>query len=137
MPLKVIGAGFGRTGTLSAYTALNQRGFPCYHMFGVLENKQNTTHLDFWRKEANAEPGAQQDWEAVFKNYTATVDNPACCVWSELLGAPVPATAYPNVNDRAAINQVLKDMTRGAYVILAVAALAVSALACRAWRVFN
>lgn len=28
MSLKIIGAGFGRTGTLSTYTALNQLGFP-------------------------------------------------------------------------------------------------------------
>src|SRR3546814_15018603 len=49
MDLKVIGAGFGRTGTLSVCTALNQLGFPCYHMFEVLENKQNKSHLDFWR----------------------------------------------------------------------------------------
>ena len=30
MALKVIGAGFGRTGTLSLYTAMNQLGLPCY-----------------------------------------------------------------------------------------------------------
>ncbi len=35
MALKLIGAGFGRTGTLSAYTALNQLGFPCYHMYAA------------------------------------------------------------------------------------------------------
>ena len=53
MTLEVIGAGFGRTGTLSTYTALKQLGYPCYHMFEVLENKANKTHLDFWRKVAN------------------------------------------------------------------------------------
>jgi hypothetical protein len=99
MALKVIGAGFGRTGTLSAYTALNQLGFPCYHMFEVLENKANKSHLDFWRKVANAPPGTQHDWEQVFSNYTATVDNPACCVWRELLeaypGAKVLLTVHP------------------------------------------
>jgi len=87
MPLKVIGAGYGRTGTLSAYTALNQLGFPCYHMFEVIENKANKTHLDFWRRVANAPPGTQHDWNEVFANYTAAVDNPACCVWRELLEA--------------------------------------------------
>src|SRR3546814_18115677 len=51
MDLKVIGAGFGRNGTLSVCTALNQLGFPCYHMFEVLENKHNKSHLDFWRQE--------------------------------------------------------------------------------------
>ena len=39
MPLKIIGVGFGRTGTESLYTALNQLGYPCYHMFEVLRNK--------------------------------------------------------------------------------------------------
>ena len=83
MALKIIGAGFGRTGTLSVYTALNQLGFPCYHMFEVLENKNNKSHLNFWRKVANTAPGTQHPWDEVFSAYTATVDNPACCVWRE------------------------------------------------------
>ncbi|TIU20087.1 MAG: hypothetical protein E5W49_13480, partial [Mesorhizobium sp.] len=74
MALKVIGAGFGRTGTWSTFAALNRLGFPCYH-----------SHLDFWRKVANSKPGTPQDWDRVFANYTATVDNPGCCVWRELL----------------------------------------------------
>ncbi len=87
MALKIIGAGFGRTGTLSLYTALNQLGFPCYHMFEVLENPANKSHLDFWRRVANGREGEQFDWEQVFAHYTACVDNPACCVWRELLNA--------------------------------------------------
>jgi hypothetical protein len=89
MTLKVIGAGFGRTGTMSLYTALNQVGFPCYHMLEVLKNPKNKSHLRFWRKVAHGKPGDQFDWEQVFARYTATVDNPACCVWREL------AAAYP------------------------------------------
>ncbi|MGH8111599.1 MAG: sulfotransferase family protein [Rhodanobacteraceae bacterium] len=87
MPLKIIGAGYGRTGTMSICTALNQLGFPCYHMFEVLENKDNKSHLDFWRKVANAPADKQQDWETVFAKYTAAVDNPACSVWRELIAA--------------------------------------------------
>lgn len=87
MALKIIGAGFGRTGTLSVYTALNQLGFPCYHMFEVLKNEDNKSHLDFWRNVANSEPGTRHNWEQVFSKYTAAVDNPACCVWRELLAA--------------------------------------------------
>ena len=87
MGLKVVGAGFGRTGTMSTYTALNQLGFPCYHMFEVLENKANKAHLDFWRKVANTPAGTQHDWNQVFASYTAAVDNPACCVWRELMAA--------------------------------------------------
>ncbi len=87
MALKVIGVGFGRTGTLSTYNALNQLGFPCYHMFEVIENKANKSHLDFWRHVANTPPGTAHPWEEVFGNYTAAVDNPACCVWRELMQA--------------------------------------------------
>jgi hypothetical protein len=85
--LKVIGAGYGRTGTLSTYTALNQLGLPCYHMFEVLQNKANKTHIDFWNKVANSPAGQQHDWSTVFANYSAVVDNPACSVWRELHAA--------------------------------------------------
>jgi len=90
MPLKVIGAGFGRTGTMSTYHALNELGFPCYHMLEVIQNKENKTHVDFWNNVTNAPEGAQHNWEEVFKKYTAAVDNPACCVWKELM------VAYPD-----------------------------------------
>ena len=100
MPLKIIGAGFGRTGTLSVYTALRQLGYPCYHMFEVLKNKDNKSHLDFWRGVANGEPGAQHDWEQVFSKYTAAVDNPACCVWRELLDAYPDAKVLLTVHPR-------------------------------------
>ncbi|HQU16791.1 MAG: hypothetical protein B7Z66_11185 [Chromatiales bacterium 21-64-14] len=102
MALKVIGAGFGRTGTLSVYTALKQLGFPCYHMFEVLENKDNKSHLDFWRKVANTEAGTQHDWEQVLSKYTATIDNPACCVWRELLAAYPDAKVILTLHPRGA-----------------------------------
>lgn len=102
MPLKIIGAGFGRTGTLSTYTALNQLGFPCYHMFEVLENKDNKSHLDFWRRVGNSEPGKQHDWEQVFSRYTAAVDNPACCVWRELMVAYPDAKVLLTLHPRGA-----------------------------------
>ena len=66
--LEVIGAGFGRTGTWSTYAALNQLGFPCYHMAEVINNKENKTHLGFWRKVANSPPGSQHDWNQVIQN---------------------------------------------------------------------
>ena len=87
MPLQIIGAGFGRTGTSSLHAALNQLGFPCYHMVEVIANPANKTHLDFWCEVANGEAGAQFDWERVFADYSAAIDNPACCVWRELLAA--------------------------------------------------
>ena len=87
MTLQIIGAGYGRTGTMSTYTALKQLGFPCYHMIEVLQNKANKTHLDFWCKVANSPPGTRHDWEQVLSQYTAAVDNPTCCVWREHMAA--------------------------------------------------
>jgi hypothetical protein len=102
MGLKVIGAGFGRTGTYSTLHALNRLGFPCYHMIEVLLNKENKSHIDFWRKVANSPPGAQQDWNRVFAKYQATVDNPGCCVWRELLVAYPDAKVLLTLHPRGA-----------------------------------
>lgn len=242
MTLKLIGAGYGRTGTMSTFTALKQLGFPCYHMVEVIMNKANKGHLDFWRNVANSPEGTQHDWEKVFSGYTAAVDNPACCVWKDLmaaypdakvlltlhpkgpeawyestidtiyftenrwqfkvleiftpfgrkfgdmsrkliwnrmlrgqmfdrqkaiaqykrhiedvkahvpaeklliftvdqgweplcqfLGVPVPATPFPNVNDRAEIKKVIAGMSKGAYVILGGLAAAIAAVITLLW----
>jgi len=103
MPLQIIGAGFGRTGTMSTHTALNQLGFPCYHMFEVLRNPANKNHLDFWRQVADAPDAPRDDWETIFARYTASVDNPAVCVWRELMraypDAKVLLTLHPKGGD--------------------------------------
>ena len=87
MPLKIIGAGFGRTGTASLCAALGELGYPCYHMYEVAFNKANKSHLDFWLDVAKAPESAPHDWEKVFANYTAAVDFPAAAVWRELRAA--------------------------------------------------
>jgi len=102
MTLEVIGVGYGRTGTMSTYTALKELGFPCYHMIEVIMNKENASHLDFWRKVANSAPGTKQDWNSVLGNYTAAVDNPTCCVWRELMAAYPDAKVLLTLHPRGA-----------------------------------
>ena len=47
MQLKVIGAGFGRTGTTSLKDALDTLGFGlCYHMREVFEHPE---HMAYWQ----------------------------------------------------------------------------------------
>ncbi|MEZ5894483.1 MAG: sulfotransferase [Parvularculaceae bacterium] len=78
MELKVIGAGFGRTGTSSLKLALERLGFgPCYHMSEVL---LYPGRVGLWSKAAD---GAA-DWGAIFDGYQATVDWPAATYWREL-----------------------------------------------------
>lgn len=77
--LKVIGAGFGRTGTESMKTALEMLGFgPCFHMHEVMANPDRVTT---WRAISRGEPA---DWDAVFAGYQASVDWPAAFFWREL-----------------------------------------------------
>jgi hypothetical protein len=102
MTLKVIGAGFGRTGTMSLYTALNELGLPCYHMKEVMLNKANKSHLDFWWRVSNTPAGTQHDWQHALAKYQATVDNPTCCVWRELLAAYPDAKVVLTTHPRGA-----------------------------------
>ena len=85
---------------MSTYTALRELGFPCYHMFEVIGNKENKTHLDFWNGVANAPAGQHHNWNEVFAGYTAAVDNPACCVWRELLEANPDAKVLLTLHPR-------------------------------------
>lgn len=79
MSLKIIGAGFGRTGTLSLKTALETLGFgPCYHMMEVMGRPE---HVAIWHRVAF---GGPIDWDVLFKDFQATVDWPAARVWREL-----------------------------------------------------
>ena len=85
MPLSVIGAGFGRTGTLSMKLALEQLGFgPCHHMMEVFGKPD---HIALWQAAAD---GRNVDWESVFEGYTTAVDWPVCYFWREL------ASLYPD-----------------------------------------
>ena len=79
MSLRIIGAGLGRTGTLSLKLALEHIGFaPCYHMTEVLGEARQT--LPLWTQVVRGAP----DWEAIFAGFTATVDYPGCTYWREL-----------------------------------------------------
>jgi hypothetical protein len=80
MPLKVIGTGFGRTGTDSMRLALNMLGFgPTHHMVEVLDNPPQKER---WRALAQ---GAEPDWEHLFEGYNSCVDWPSAYYWRELI----------------------------------------------------
>jgi hypothetical protein len=82
MTLKILGAGFGRTGTNSLRVALGYLGYnTCYHMFEV---KENPEHVHFWN-QAYVEDNA--DWECFFKSYHAAVDWPAAAFWKQITSA--------------------------------------------------
>jgi hypothetical protein len=80
MTIEVIGAGFGRTGTLSLKLALEQLGFDkCYHMMEIFGHPE---HVSLWHAAAR---GEAIDWDSLYQGYRATVDWPACAFWAEQL----------------------------------------------------
>ncbi len=80
MTLSLIGAGFGRTGTMSAKTALEILGLgPCHHM---IEVNNNDAQRIIWRKIAAEE---SRDWDTAFQGYRAAVDWPSAFYWRELI----------------------------------------------------
>jgi hypothetical protein len=91
MALEVIGAGFGRTGTTSLKTALEELGFdPCYAgLFGHPE------HVELWE----AARGKSVDWNELFGGYRATTDWPACLFYEELMQSYPDAKVILTVRD--------------------------------------
>ncbi len=79
MGLRVVGVGFGRTGTNSLKVALEQLlGGRCHHMHEVFERPELT---GLWMEAAAGRP----DWDAIFDGDVATVDWPAAAFWRELV----------------------------------------------------
>lgn len=80
MALKVIGAGLGRTGTLSLKLALEHIGFaPCYHMTEMLAAARRNVPL--WIAAGRGQP----DWDTIFAGYQSSTDYPGCVYWRELI----------------------------------------------------
>ncbi len=79
MPLEIVGAALGRTGTNSLKLALEELGFgPCHHMFEVRDHPEQ---LPYWQAAAR---GDLPDWDDVFADYRACVDWPSARFWREI-----------------------------------------------------
>jgi len=94
MTLSVIGAGLGRTGTLSLKFALEQLGLGrCYHMMEVFGLAAAPGQ---WTRAAD---GEVMDWDEVFTGFNATVDWPACDFYRELMERYPQAKVILSVRD--------------------------------------
>ncbi|MFD5089257.1 sulfotransferase family protein [Amycolatopsis thailandensis] len=110
--MKVIGAGFGRTGTASLAEALERLGFgPCHHMFDVVGEP--------WRMRdwITAAEGGDVDWDAVFRGYESTIDWPSAAFWAELAAHFPAAKVILTVRDPekwydSASNTIFKNALR-------------------------
>lgn len=94
--LKVIGAGFGRTGTLSMKAALGKLlGAPCYHMESIVRSE---TQLGYWLEWAK-DPAREPDWDRILDGYVAGVDAPLCFFWEQLMARYPEAKVVLTVRD--------------------------------------
>jgi hypothetical protein len=85
--VKVIGTGFGRTGTDSMREALNLLGFgPCHHMRDLLAD---AAHRDLWRElNANLDgPEPIPSWGQLLGGYGSCIDWPSAAYWPLLVDA--------------------------------------------------
>ena len=79
MTISLIGAGYGRTGTLSLKSALETLGYnKCHHMIEVIRNPGEP---EKWVQAIDAKT---VNWESLLEGYEATVDWPACHFYQEL-----------------------------------------------------
>jgi Sulfotransferase domain len=79
LALKIIGAGFGRTGTHSLKTAIEILGLgPCHHMYEV---RRSSEQITWWTAAAR---GEAPDWDQVFAGYDSQIDWPGSRYWKEL-----------------------------------------------------
>lgn len=79
MELKVIGAGLGRTGTVSLKAALEKLGYTkCYNFPELI------THPESISQWENLSQGTQVNWEQLFGGYQSIVDYPGCYFYKEI-----------------------------------------------------
>lgn len=113
MTLKVIGAGWGRTGTASLKIALEQLGFgPCHHMYVLITN--GLGNLEAWKK---AVAGTLTNWDEIYGEFGSTTDFPHCMFYRQLAefypAAKVVLTERdPDAWYRSAIGTIFSEETR-------------------------
>lgn len=111
MGLRIIGAGLGRTGTMSLKLALEDLlGGRCYHMDEV---QRRAADPDTW---GEAYAGTLPDWHVFFDGYVASVDWPAAPFWRELSAAFPDAPILLSVRD---VDAWWKSASRTIFIALA------------------
>ena len=108
MTISVIGAGYGRTGTLSLKSALETLGYnKCHHMIEVINNPGEPERWLQAIDEKNV------NWESLLEGYEATVDWPACHFYKELADYYPKAKVLLSIRDPLAWFESMSATTLG------------------------
>ncbi|WIA15436.1 hypothetical protein OEZ85_002085 [Tetradesmus obliquus] len=100
--MELIGAGCGRTGTLSLKTALEILGMPCYHMVTIIQRGD----VGFWHDAAE---GKAVDFRSVLAGSAAVCDWPANFFYKQLMEAYPDAKVILTVRDPASWYDSVKE----------------------------
>ncbi|WP_454561853.1 sulfotransferase family protein [Mycobacterium haemophilum] len=96
--MKVIGAGFGRTGTSSLKAALQDLGFgPCLHMDDVVAS--STLGIEWSQLFVGESVDTRSKLAELLGDYQSAVDWPVCCFWPELIHMHPDARVVLTVRD--------------------------------------
>jgi hypothetical protein len=120
--VEVIGAGYGRTGTLSLKKALEILGYgPAYHMFEIINNSPKR-HGEFWIRVSDKKA---YDFDEIFcedgkPKYRATCDFPSSVFWKEQLEQYPEAKVILTVRDpekwyKSAMDTIFHAMSGSPY----------------------
>jgi hypothetical protein len=92
--MKLIGAGFGRSGTMSLKAALEQIGYgPCYHMkITMFRYLHMRFFMRAWEKR-------KVNWKKFYRGYNSVVDWPSCSFYKDLMAEFPDARVILNVRD--------------------------------------
>jgi hypothetical protein len=94
--MRVIGAGFGRTGTASLKLALEKLGFgPCHHMKEVVVHPQE---VPTWERAAR---GETIDWKTFMRPWGSSCDFPSALYYRELMEVYPDAKVILSTRDAA------------------------------------
>jgi hypothetical protein len=111
--MKVIGVGFGRTGTMSLKAALEQLGAgPCFHMIELIVGERRERDIPQWVKVAEG----TQDWHEVFDGWESTVDWPGAARWHEICDAFPDAAVLLNMREFEGWYKSMQNTIRAAKV---------------------
>jgi len=110
MPLKVVGAGVGRTGTHSLKIALEQLlTGRCHHMIEIIADPPQATG---WTEAIERR---EVDWDVILDGYVAQVDWPGASFWREISEANPDALVLLSTRDpeswyRSASNTIFQPL---------------------------
>ncbi|MBA3359294.1 MAG: sulfotransferase family protein [Thermoleophilaceae bacterium] len=92
--MKVVGVGFGRSGTMSLKQALEDLGQgPCLHMIDLIRNNEL---IPPWQEAAIE---GNVDFDKMFEGFESTIDWPGCTYWKDLIDYYPDALVLLNYRD--------------------------------------